>query len=102
MDISRDSSPSHRPGCSEPPWTAALCDTVFTGQLSAGDRSHLLGARPDAFGELLLICRSAARDKTLQARVMKIQVATARIPGETKAIVDFVSSPLTGAARCVC
>lgn len=41
----RDSSLSHRPCCWELPWTAALCDTFFTGQLSASDRSHVLKCR---------------------------------------------------------
>lgn len=38
----RDSSLSHRSCCWELPWTAALCDTFFAGQLSACDRSHVL------------------------------------------------------------
>lgn len=38
----RDSSLSHRSCCWALPWTAALCDTLFTGQLSATDRSHVL------------------------------------------------------------
>ena len=41
----RDSSLSHRPCSRELPWTAALCDTFFTGQFSASDRGHVLKCR---------------------------------------------------------
>lgn len=38
----RDSSLSHRSCCWEIPCSAALCDTFFTGQLSASGRSAVL------------------------------------------------------------
>lgn len=36
----RDSSLSYRSCCWELPWTAALCDTFYAGQLPASDRSQ--------------------------------------------------------------
>ena len=42
-----DSSLSHRSCCWELSWTAALCDTLFSGQRTATERNHVLKCATD-------------------------------------------------------
>lgn len=55
---SHDSSLSHRSCCLEIPWTAALCDTFFTSQLSASDRNHVLKCGQVDGSTVILCCKN--------------------------------------------